>query len=102
MDDDLKQKLGWNETSISKLLKDHPGCYITIKSMSLYKNIEEMPGLIIKVVDANRGIAYEYLIDDIQITRGGNSFFYGLKIGYNELFKPFDERLKEDTSYGNK
>lgn len=96
MDDDLKKKLGWNETSISKLLKDHPWCYITIKSMSLYKNIEEMPGLIIKVVDANRGITYEYLIDDIQITRGGNSFFYGLEIGYNELFKPLDEKIKED------
>lgn len=97
MDDNLKKKLGWNETSISKLLKDHPGCYITIrKVLALYKNDAPMLGLIIKVIDPDKRLAMEYAVDDVCIVRAGNSFFNGLEIGYNELFKPFDEKLKED------
>lgn len=99
MDDDLKKKLGLNETSINKLLEDHPGCYITIrKVLALYKNDTPMLGLIIKVVDPDKELAMEYAVDDVCIVRSGNSFFNGLEIGYNELFKPFDEKLKEDKN----
>lgn len=92
MDNDWKKKVGWNEHSIKKLLQDHSGYRIAITMSPKVDN----DVVFIRVTDMERGLTIVYVVEDLKLVRNDNSLLNGLEIGYNELFEPFDEKLKED------
>lgn len=81
-----------NETSIKKLLQDHPGCVIDIRLDYNTKDI-----VVIRVIDPDHDLALNYGILDLMFVQKSPEQFSGLPIGYDELFKKIDEKLKEDT-----
>lgn len=94
MDNDWKKKVNWNEHSIKKLLQDHPGYRITITMSPKVDN----DVVFIRVTDMERGLTIVHVVEDLKLVRNDNSLLNGLEIGYNELFEPFDEKLKEDEN----
>ena len=84
-----------NETSIKKLLQDHPECVIKIRldySMLLSKDI-----VTIRVIDTNHNLELEYGILDLMLVQKSPENCSGLPIGYDKLFKKIDEKLKKYT-----
>ena len=69
-----------NETSIKKLLQDHPECVINIR-----------------VIDTNHNLELDYVVLDLMLVQKSPEQFSGLPIGYDELFKKIDKKLKEYT-----
>lgn len=82
-----------NETSIKKLLQDHPGCTINIRLSYSMKDVVN-----IRVIDAEHDLALDYGILDLMLVQKSPEQFSGLPIGYDELFKKIDEKLKEDKN----
>lgn len=80
-----------NETSIKKLLQDHPGCVINIR---LDYSTDDVVN--IRVIDTNHKLALDYGILDLMFVQKSPEQFSGLPIGYDELFKKIDEKLKEE------
>lgn len=81
-----------NETSIKKLLQDHPGCVINIRLSYGMKDVVN-----IRVIDAEHDLALDYGILDLMLVQKSPEWFSGLPIGYDELFKKIDEKVKEST-----
>ena len=81
-----------NETSIKKLLQDHPECVINIRLGYSTKDI-----VVIRVIDPDHDLALNYAVSDLTLVQKSPEPFSGLPIGYDELFKEIDENLKEDT-----
>lgn len=81
-----------NETSIKKLLQDHPGRVIDIRLDYSTKDI-----VLIRVIDPDHDLALNYGVSDLMLVRKDPEQFSGLAIGYDELFKEIDEKFKEDT-----
>lgn len=81
-----------NETSIKKLLQDHPGSVIDIR---LDYSTKDIVG--IRVIDPDHDLALNYAVSDLMLVRKDPEQFSGLAIGYDELFKEIDEKFKEDT-----
>lgn len=81
-----------NETSIKKLLQDHPGCFIRINLDYSTKDV-----INIRVTDTEHDLALDYGILDLIFVQKSPEQFSGLPIGYDELFKKIDEKVKEDT-----
>lgn len=82
-----------NETSIKKLLQDHPGSTINIRLSYGMKDVVN-----IRVIDAEHDLALDYGILDLMLVQKSPEQFSGLPIGYDELFKKIDEKLKEDKN----
>lgn len=83
-----------NETSIKKLLQDHPGSVINIRldySMLRSKDIVN-----IRVIDTNHNLELDYGILDLMLVQKSPENCSGLPIGYDELFRKFDEKIKEE------
>lgn len=80
------------ETSIKKLLQDHPGSFIRINLDYSTKDVVN-----IRVIDPDHDLALNYAVSDLMFVRKDPEQFSGLPIGYDELFKEIDEKLKEDT-----
>ena len=80
-----------NETSIKKLLQDHPGCVINIR---LDYSIDDI--LVVRVIDIDHDLTLNYRISDLTLVRKSPELFSGLPIGYNELFEKIDEKFKEN------
>ena len=86
-----------NETSIKKLLQDHPECVINIRldySMLRSKDI-----VTIRVIDTNHNLELEYGILDLMLVQKSPENCSGLPMGYDKLFKKIDEKLKENGLY---
>ena len=81
-----------NETSIKKLLQDHPGSTINIRLSYGMKDVVN-----IRVIDAEHDLALDYGILDLMLVQKSPERFSGLPIGYDELFKKIDEKVKENT-----
>ena len=81
-----------NETSIKQLLQDHPGSIINLRLGYTTKDI-----VVIRVIDPDHDLALNYAVSDLMFVRKSPEQFSGLPIGYDELFKEIDEKLKEDT-----
>lgn len=81
-----------NETSIKKLLQDHPGSVIDIRLDYSTKDI-----VVIRVIDPDHDLALNYAVSDLMFVRKDPEPLSGLPIGYDELFKEIDEKFKEDT-----
>lgn len=81
-----------NETSIKKLLQDHPGSTINIRLSYGMKDVVN-----IRVIDAEHDLALDYGILDLMLVQKSPEQFSGLPIGYDELFKKIDEKIKENT-----
>lgn len=81
-----------NETSIKKLLQDHPGSVIDIK---LGYSTDDI--VVVRVIDTDHDLELNYGISDLMFVRKSPEPFSGLPIGYNELFKEIDEKVKEYT-----
>ena len=82
-----------NETSIKKLLQDHPGCTINIRLSYSTNDVVN-----IRVIDSNHKLALDYGILDLMFVQKSPEQFSGLPIGDDELFKKIDEKLKEDKN----
>lgn len=81
-----------NETSIKKLLQDHPGYRITISMNPFVDN----DVVFIKVTDPERGLVVSRMFKDLVLndcTPIGT-----FSIGYKELFEPFDYVIKEEDT----
>ena len=81
-----------NETSIKKLLQDHPGSFIRINLDYSTKDVVN-----IRVIDPDHDLALNYAVSDLMFVRKSPEEFSGLPIGYDELFEKIDEKLNEDT-----
>lgn len=80
-----------NETSIKKLLQDHPGSTIIIR---LSYGMKDVVNII--VIDAEHDLALDYGILDLMFVQKSPEQFSGLPIGYDELLKKIDEKIKEE------
>lgn len=80
-----------NETSIKKLLQDHPGCAINIR---LGYSTDDI--VVVRVIDTDHNLKLNYGISDLMFVRKSPELFSGLPIGYNELFEKIDEKIKEE------
>lgn len=81
-----------NETSIKKLLQDHPGSVINLRLGYTTKDI-----VVVRVIDIDHDLTLNYAVSDLMLVRKSPEQFSGLPIGYDELFKEIDEKFKEDT-----
>lgn len=82
-----------NETSIKKLLQDHPGSFIRINLDYSTKDVVN-----IRVIDAEHDLGLDYGILDLILVQKSPEQFSGLPIGYDELFKKIDSLKKEDKN----
>lgn len=85
-----------NKTSIKKLLQDHHGCVINIRLD--YSMLRSKDVVNIRVIDTNHKLVLDYTILDLMLVRKSPEEFSGLPIGYDELFKKIDKKLKEDKN----
>lgn len=83
-----------NETSIKKLLQDHPECVINIRLD--YSMLRSKDVVNIRVIDTNHKLTLDYVILDLMLVRKSPEEFSGLPIGYDELFKKIDKKLKKE------
>lgn len=79
-----------NETSIKKLLQDHPGYTITISMNPKVDN----DVVFVRVRDGETGLTLCRTFKDLVLC--DSLLFTNVPIGYKELFEPFEEKLKED------